>query len=127
MTAMFGRRFLFACILVATGSLVHAQKDKKPEATLTFLKSVNNSIFFSVDIQNPKKKKMTIVVQDENGRSVMKSEHKKKKLNRILQAPLENGRLTVMVVDEENATLVGYYEINPASQLVEEVLVSKID
>lgn len=108
-------------------SLAQEKKQKnKAAARLTYLKKDKNEVYFSVEIRNPTGNKFAIAIDDEDGKTLFKSAYSKRKFNRVFKAPLLNGRLTVLVSNEKQNSVVGYFEISSEAPVIDEVLMSRL-
>lgn len=126
---MTGKIFITAAALLVITSTAFSQSNrlsKKSKASLTYIKKDKNQVFFLVEVLKFKPGKFFISIVNENGETIQATELKKRKFRSILSAPVEHGRINVLVSDHKDCSVVGYFEISPDHETIDEVLVSKL-
>ena len=126
----FGKKtviMLLAVILTlnsATAKVSDSTIDEE-NASVSCLKMEEGQVYFNVKFENAAGGRFDILVNDANGDNLYRSTFTGKNFNKVFRAPVENGKL-VIVIRDSKANTSHKFELSTESKMVQQILVKRM-
>ena len=98
----------------------------EPGAFITYLKKVDDEIYFKVEVQNPDGNRLLLSITDENGDNLYRTSFTDKSYEKNFKTFHRGERLNVLIVNRDSKKVIGCFEIDVMRKMVEEVLVTRM-
>ena len=98
-------------------------RDDDENASVSCLKMEEGQVYFNVKFENADGGRFDILVNDINGDNLYRSTFTGKNFNKVFRAPVENGKLTIIIRDGKGNHK---FELTTESKMVQEILVKRM-
>jgi len=93
------------------------------DASVSCLKMEEGQVYFKVNFENADGGRFDILVNDINGDNLYRSTFTGKNFNRVFRAPVENGKLVIIIRDTKGNHK---FQLSTESKMVQEILVKRM-
>ena len=107
----------------ATANTSDSTREDDENASVSCLKMVEGQVYFNVKFENADGSRFDILVNDINGDNLYRSTFTGKNFNRVFRAPVENGKLVIIIRDTKGNHK---FELSTESKMVQEILVKRM-
>lgn len=107
----------------ATANTTDSTRVDDENASVSCLKMEEGQVYFNVKYENADGGRFDILVYDINGDNLYRSTFTGKNFNRIFRAPVENGKLVIIIRDTNGNHK---FELTTESKMVQEILVKRM-
>jgi hypothetical protein len=107
----------------ATANTSDSTREDDENASVSCLKMVEGQVYFNVKFENADGSRFDILVNDINGDNLYRSTFTGKNFNRVFRAPVENGKLVIIIRDSKGNHK---FELSTESKMVQEILVKRM-
>ncbi|MFL5743390.1 MAG: hypothetical protein ACJ751_01900 [Niastella sp.] len=97
--------------------------DDDENASVSCLKMEEGQVYFNVKFENTDGGRFDILVNDINGDNLYRSTFTGKNFNRVFRAPVENGKLVIIIRDTKSNHK---FELTTESKMVQQILVKRM-
>jgi hypothetical protein len=94
-------------------------------ATVSCLKLEEGQVYFNVKFENADGGRFDILVNDVTGDNLYHASFSGKNFNRVFRAPVENGKLVIIIRDGKDKTS-HKFELSTESKMVQQILVKRM-
>jgi hypothetical protein len=94
-------------------------------ASVSCLKVTEGQVFFNVKFENADGGRFHLLVNDANGDNLYHGTFTGKNFDRVFRAPVENGKLTIIIRDMKDKTN-HIFELTNESKLVQQIYVKRM-
>jgi len=94
-------------------------------ATVSCLKMEEGQVYFSVKFENADGGRFDVLVNDVNGDNLYRATFTGKNFNKVFRAPVENGKLVIVIRDSNNKT-TQKFELATESKMVQQIYVKRM-
>jgi hypothetical protein len=94
-------------------------------ASVSCLKLEQGQVYFNVKFENADGGRFDILVNDINGDNLYHAAFTGKSFNRVFRAPVENGKLVIIIRDGKDKTS-HKFELSTESKMVQQILVKRM-
>jgi|SRR5687768_4329745 hypothetical protein len=94
-------------------------------AAVQCLKLEEGQVYFNVKFENADGGRFDILVNDVNGDNLYRSTFTGKNFNKVFRAPVENGKLVIIIRDNQDKTS-HKFELLTESKMVQQILVKRM-
>lgn len=94
-------------------------------AAVSYLQIADGQIYFNVKFENTDGGRFHVLVNDAEGDNLYHAAFTDKSFNKVFRAPVENGKLTVIIRDAKDK-LNHKFELSTGSKLVQQIYVTKL-
>jgi hypothetical protein len=94
-------------------------------ASVSCLKMEEGQVYFNVKFENADGSRFDILVNDANGDNLYRSTFTGKNFNKVFRAPVENGKLVIVIRDSKDKTS-HRFELSTESKMVQQILVKRM-
>jgi hypothetical protein len=118
---------LLAVILTinsATAKVSDSTIDEE-NASVSCLKMEEGQVYFNVKFENAEGGRFDILVNDANGDNLYRATFTGKNFNKVFRAPVENGKL-VIVIRDSKANTSHKFELSTEAKMVQQILVKRM-
>lgn len=82
-------------------------------------------VYFNVKFENADGGRFDVLVNDVNGDNLYRATFTGKKFNKVFRAPVENGKLVIIIRDSKDKT-DHKFELSTESKMVEQIIVKRM-
>jgi hypothetical protein len=107
----------------ATANTSDSTGEDDENASVSCLKMEEGQVYFNVKFENADGSRFDILVNDINGDNLYRSTFTGKNFNRVFRAPVENGKLVIIIRDTKGNHK---FELSTESKMVQEILVKRM-
>lgn len=94
-------------------------------ASVNCLKMEEGQVYFNVKFENADGGRFDVLVNDVNGDNLYRATFTGKNFNKVFRAPVENGKLVIIIRDSKNKT-DHKFELSTESKMVEQIIVKRM-
>lgn len=98
-------------------------REDDENASVSCLKLEEGQVYFNIKFENSDGGRFDILVNDINGDNLYRSAFTGKNFNRVFRAPVENGKLVIIIRDNKGNHK---FELTTESKMVQEILVKRM-
>jgi hypothetical protein len=107
----------------ATANTSDSTGDDDENASVSCLKMEEGQVYFNVKFENADGSRFDILVNDVNGDNLYHATFNGKSFNRVFRAPVENGKLVIIIRDGKDNHK---FELSTESRMVQQILVKRM-
>lgn len=107
----------------ATANTPDSTREDGQDAIVSCLKMEEGQVYFNVKYDNADGGRFDILVNDINGDNLYRSTFTGKNFNKVFRAPVENGKLVIIIRDAQGNHK---FELTTESKMVQEILVKRM-
>ncbi|MBO9203574.1 MULTISPECIES: hypothetical protein [Niastella] len=107
----------------ATANTSDSTREDDENASVSCLKMEEGQVYFNVKFENADGGRFDILVNDINGDNLYRSTFAGKNFSRIFRAPVENGKLVIIIRDGKGSRK---FELTTESKMVQQILVKRM-
>ena len=107
----------------ATANTIDSTRVDDEIASVSCLKMEEGQVYFNVKYENADGGRFDILVNDINGDNLYRSSFSGKNFNRVFRAPVENGKLVIIIRDSNGNQK---FELTTESKMVQQILVKRM-
>ena len=107
----------------ATANTADSTRVDDEIASVSCLKMEEGQVYFNVKYENADGGRFDILVNDINGDNLYRNTFTGKNFSRVFRAPVENGKLVVIIRDAQGSHK---FELTTESKMVQEILVKRM-
>ena len=107
----------------ATANTSDSTREDDENASVSCLKMEEGQVYFNVKFENADGGRFDILVNDINGDNLYRSTFTGKNFSRVFRAPVENGKLMIIIRDNKGNHK---FELTTESKMVQEILVKRM-
>ncbi len=107
----------------ATANTIDSTRVDDENASVSCLKMEEGQVYFNVKFENADGGRFDVLVNDINGDNLYRSTFSGKNFNRVFRAPVENGKLVIIIRDAQGNHK---FELTTESKMVQEILVKRM-
>lgn len=118
---------LLAVVITTTSASakVDTTFEDDDNAVVSCLKLEEGQVYFNVKFENADGGRFDILVNDVNGDNLYHAAFSGKNFNRVFRAPVENGKLVIIIRDGKDKTS-HKFELSTESKMVQQILVKRM-
>jgi hypothetical protein len=109
----------------ASAKVVDTTYEDGENAAVQCLKLEEGQVYFNVKFENADGGRFDILVNDVNGDNLYRSTFTGKNFNKVFRAPVENGKLVIIIRDNQDKTS-HKFELLTESKMVQQILVKRM-
>jgi len=109
----------------ATANVSDSTYEDDENASVSCLKMEDGQVYFNVKFENADGGRFDILVNDINGDNLYRSTFTGKNFSRVFRAPVENGKLVVIIRDGKDK-INHKFELSTESKMVQQILVKRM-
>jgi hypothetical protein len=126
----FGKKTVLMLLVVivtlsATAKVSDTAFDDDENISVSCLKMEEGQVYFNVKFENADGGRFDILVNDINGDNLYRATFTDKNFNKVFRAPVENGKLVIIVRDNKGKTS-HKFELSTESRMVQQILVKRM-
>jgi hypothetical protein len=114
-----------ATLTSASAKVADTTYEDGENATVQCLKLEEGQVYFNVKFENADGGRFDILVNDINGDNLYRSTFTGKNFNKVFRAPVENGKLVIIIRDNKDKTS-HKFELMTESKMVQQILVKRM-
>ena len=107
----------------ATANTPDTAREDDENASVSCLKMEEGQVYFNVKYENADGGRFDVLVNDINGDNLYRSTFTGKNFNRVFRAPVENGKLVIIIRDAQG---FHKFELTTESKMVQQILVKRM-